>query len=56
METFDDRIKEKEIKLLREFGALEAALGETQIQSQYLTAQLSALQSTAQAMASRKRK
>jgi len=56
METFDDKIVVKETKLLQEFGALEAALGETQIQSQYLTAQLSALQSTAQSMASRKRK
>ena len=56
METFDDKIVVKETKLLQEFGALEAALGETQIQSQYLTAQLAALQSTAQAMASRKRK
>ncbi|MDP6746032.1 MAG: flagellar filament capping protein FliD, partial [Candidatus Poribacteria bacterium] len=56
METFDDKIVVKETKLLREFGALEAALGETQIQSQYLTAQLASLQSTAQAMASRKRK
>ncbi len=56
MDTFDDKIRQKELKLLREYGSLEAALGETQIQSQYLTAQLGALQSTAQSIASKRRK
>ena len=56
MGTFDDKIKEKEFKLIQEFGALEAALGETQIQSQYLTLQLASLQSTAQSMASKRKR
>jgi len=56
METFDDKLVVKETKLLREFGALEAALGETQIQSQYLTLQLASLQSTAQSMASKRKR
>ena len=56
METFDDKLVVKETKLLREFGALEAALGQTQIQSQYLTLQLASLQSTAQSMASKRKR
>ena len=56
MGTFDDKIKEKEFKLIQEFGALEDALGETQIQSQYLTLQLASLQSTAQSMASKRKR
>ncbi|MAJ72366.1 hypothetical protein CMK13_05125, partial [Candidatus Poribacteria bacterium] len=55
MDTFDDKIREKELKLLREYGSLEAALGETQVQSQYLTAQLANLQSTAQSISKRKK-
>jgi len=56
METFDDKLVVKETKLIREFGALEAALGETQIQSQFLTLQLASLQSTAQSMASKRKR
>ena len=55
MDTFDDKIRQKELKLLREYGSLEAALGETQVQSQYLTAQLANLQSTAQSISKRKK-
>ena len=46
IEDFDQSIQEREGELIREFATLEVALGQLQIQSRFLTAQLTALQNT----------
>ena len=46
LQEFDQNIRERESELIREFATLETALGQIQIQSQFLTAQLTALQNT----------
>ena len=44
LQKFDQRLEDREGELIREFATLEIALGQIQIQSQFLTAQLAALQ------------
>jgi flagellar hook-associated protein 2 len=46
IEDFDQSIQEREGELIREFATLETALGQLQIESRFLTAQLTALQNT----------
>ena len=54
MEVFDDRMVVKETELILEFAKLESALGSMQTQTQFLNAQLDALQSTMKTITSRR--
>ena len=56
MEVFDDRMVVKETELILEFAKLESALGSMQTQTQFLNAQLDALQNTMKSITGRKKK
>jgi len=56
MEVFDDRMVVKETELILEFAKLESALGSMQTQTQFLNAQLDALQNTMKTITGKRKK